>query len=65
MSLHTYFRESVSELHRVTWPTREQAFKIVAITLVFVAIAALIFGVLDQVLALGYSYLLNLAGIAK
>ena len=65
MSIHTYFRESLSELHRVTWPTREQAMKIVVITLIFVLVSAFVFGVLDQVLAFGYATLLKFAQTTK
>ncbi len=65
MSLNSYFRESLTELHRVTWPTREQATKIVIVTLIFVLVSALVFGVLDQVLAFGYAKLLQFAQTTK
>lgn len=65
MSLHSYFRDSLTELHRVTWPTREQATKIVIVTLVFVLVSAALFGFLDQLLAWGYATLLKFAQTTK
>lgn len=61
MSLKTYFRDSLTELHRVTWPTRAQAIRIVGITIIFVTISALIFGFFDQLLAWSYAKLIALS----
>jgi len=61
MSLKTYFSEAITELHRVTWPTRLQAIRIVIITLVAVAISAVAFGAFDQLLAWAYAQLLTFA----
>ena len=61
MSLKTYFSDAITELHRVSWPTRSQAIRIVVITLVAVVVSALIFGAFDQLLAWSYAQLLTLA----
>lgn len=56
-----YFQESVLELRRVTWPTRQQAFKLTMIVLGFCITAGLIVGLIDLVLNVGYTQLLNLS----
>jgi len=61
MSLRNYFRESVSELHRVQWPTRAQATRLAVIVLVFTFIAAGVFGLLDGLLSAAYTQLINFA----
>ena len=49
--LRKYIRESVAELHNVTWPTRKQSIRITTIVFVFMIAAALILGFLDQLFA--------------
>jgi len=44
-----YFRESVEELHKVRWPTRQQAIRLSVIVLIFCAISSVIFGAIDGV----------------
>jgi preprotein translocase SecE subunit len=61
MSLSTYFREAVSELHKVAWPTRTQAIRISGIVLAATFIAAAVFGAFDSALAWGYAQLLSLS----
>ena len=56
-----YFRESVEELHRVTWPTRAQAVQLVIAVIITTIIAALFFGFLDAALAYGWKQLITLA----
>lgn len=46
-SILTYFRESVDELKLVRWPTRQQAIRLATTTLIFSAVAAALFGLLD------------------
>ncbi|MBN1258444.1 preprotein translocase subunit SecE [Candidatus Peregrinibacteria bacterium] len=59
-SIKLYFQESLHELHNVTWPTRKQAIRITTIVLVFLLVAAAALGVVDQLLAAGYKYLLSI-----
>ncbi len=61
MSLRTYLREAVTELHKVAWPTRAQAVRISAIVLGVTFFFAFTFGLFDKALSAGYLYLLNLA----
>jgi preprotein translocase SecE subunit len=55
-----YFKSSVQEFNNITWPTRKQAIRISGITLVFMSVCAVILGGLDQLLTLGYQFLLKL-----
>lgn len=56
-----YFQESVLELRKVTWPTRNQAVKLTVIVLGFCIVAALFIGLADSLFNLGYAQLLELA----
>ena len=56
-----YFREALKELHQVTWPTRNQAIRLSAITLVFTFATAIAYGVVDFALGRIVAVLLNLA----
>jgi preprotein translocase SecE subunit len=61
MAITHYFREALTELHRVTWPTRAKAVRISAIVLTFTFVAAAVMGAFDSALAYGYQQLLTLA----
>jgi preprotein translocase SecE subunit len=56
-----YFREALSELHRVSWPTRAQAVRLSLIVLAVTLAFAFVFGFLDVFLAWGYEELLKMA----
>jgi preprotein translocase subunit SecE len=60
-ALTHYFTSSWMELKRVTWPTKNQAIQLAAITLSFVFVAAAFLGLLDFIFSQGYQYLLSLA----
>jgi preprotein translocase subunit SecE len=49
--LQRFWRETIGELRKVTWPTPEEAWKMTRLVLIVMAIMALILGVLD----LGFS----------
>ena len=53
-----YLRESFQELHNVTWPTQKQAIRITTIVFIFMIVAALVLGLVDEMLSLGYRSLL-------
>jgi len=58
MNLITYVKDSISELRKVTWPTKKQA---VNYTIIVVALAigmALFFAILDQILNIGLGKLI-------
>ena len=44
-----YFRESLTELQKVTWPNRKQAVKLTAAVLIFSVVFALYIGLLDTI----------------
>ena len=56
-----YVQESILELRKVTWPTKQQAFKLTLIVLGFCVVAAVLIGAIDFALKLGYGELLNLS----
>jgi preprotein translocase SecE subunit len=55
-----YFKDSIQEFNSVTWPTRNKAIRISMIVFVFMIVSAVILGLVDMLLALGYEKLLNL-----
>lgn len=57
-----YFVESVMELRRVTWPTGNKAFRLTALVLGFCIAAGAFIAVVDLLLNLGYTQLIELAG---
>lgn len=44
-----YFRETIGELRKVSWPTREEATNLTIIVLIVVAVMSVILGILDLV----------------
>lgn len=42
-----FFRETVSELRRVVWPTRKQVMTYTVVVVVFVAVLAVVVNVID------------------
>jgi preprotein translocase subunit SecE len=44
-----YYRETVGELKKVVWPTRQEAFRLTWIVLVVITIMAAILGTADYV----------------
>lgn len=49
--LKKYLKESFAELHNVTWPTRKQGIRITTIVFIFMVVAAVVLGFVDQVFA--------------
>ncbi|ALM09875.1 MAG TPA: preprotein translocase subunit SecE [Candidatus Peribacter riflensis] len=54
-----YLRGAVEELHHVRWPTRQQAVRLSLIVIAFVFGTAVLFGVVDFLLARVVSLLLS------
>ncbi len=46
-ALTAYFRESIEELRLVRWPTQQQAVRLTVIVIIFIAINAAFFGLVD------------------
>jgi preprotein translocase subunit SecE len=55
----TFYRETLAELRKVVWPTREQAQNLTIIVLVVVAVMALFLGGIDAVLTQVLRFLLE------
>lgn len=54
-----YLRGAIEELHHVRWPTRQQAVRLSLIVIAFVFATAVLFGVVDFLLARVVSLLLS------
>lgn len=57
-----YFVESVMELKRVTWPTGKKAVRLTAVVLGFCIATGAFIAIMDLLLNLGYTQMLDLAG---
>ena len=55
-----YFRESVTEIKKVTWPTRKEAFNHTLLVIGISLALAAFFGALDYLLTVGLQALLTL-----
>lgn len=55
-----FYRETLGELRKVSWPTRQEAINLTSITIVVIVIMSAFFGSLDfifnQLFALVFSY---------
>jgi preprotein translocase subunit SecE len=56
-AIQRFFRESVGELRKVSWPTRQEATNLTLIVLVVMAFMGIFLGLTDLI----FSRLLNLA----
>ncbi|MCI0520402.1 MAG: preprotein translocase subunit SecE [Chloroflexi bacterium] len=45
--LQTFFRETIGELKKVSWPTRQEAWKMTKVVLAVVVVVGILLGVLD------------------
>lgn len=50
-AITTYLNEAIQELHKVRWPTRQQAIRLSLIVISFTAVAAVILGLVDSLLS--------------
>jgi len=44
-----YFRETIGELRKVTWPTRQEATSLTIVVLIVIAVMSTFLGVLDLI----------------
>ena len=58
--IQRFWRETIGELRKVTWPTPVEAWKMTRLTLVVMVIMALILGVLDLAFSQFISFLVAL-----
>ena len=59
-ALTRYFRETIGELKKVSWPTREEAINLTKIVLVVIIAMALFLGVLDLLFGEFFALLLRI-----
>ncbi len=57
-----YYRETVGELRKVVWPTREEALRLTYIVLIVITTMAAILGLADYVFAQLVRLLIGLGG---
>ena len=50
-SIKRWWRETVGELRKVTWPTRQETFRLTKIVLMVLAVMSIALGLLDFLLA--------------
>lgn len=55
-----YYRETVGELKKVVWPTREEALRLTWIVLVVITIMAAILGTADYLFSQLFRFLISL-----
>ena len=55
-----YYRETVGELRKVVWPTREEAWRLTQIVLIVITVMAIILGTADYLFGLLIRFLIGL-----
>ena len=56
-----YLQDSVQELKKVTWPTRNQAVRLTLLVLGFCVAAAVVIGLMDGIFSFGHQKLVDYA----
>lgn len=59
-NIRRLFRETIGELRKVTWPTRQEATNLTKIVLVVIIVVGVYFFVVDTVLTLLFNMLLGI-----
>jgi len=54
-----YFKNSIEEIRKVTWPTKNQAIKLTVITIIFTIFATILIGLSDFAFREGYEAILD------
>ncbi len=55
-----FFRETIAELRKVSWPSREEATRLTIIVLVVVTVTSAAFGILDYLFAQLFKLIIGL-----
>ena len=55
-----FYRETVGELRKVVWPTRQEAFNLTGIVLIVITVMAAILVTFDYLFAELFKFLINL-----
>lgn len=56
-----FLADSVEEIKKVTWPTRQKAVRLTLLVLGFCFVSAIVIGLVDYVLSLGHQALIDVA----
>ena len=59
-ALVRYYRETVGELKKVVWPTRQEAFQLTTIVLIVIVAMATVLGSFDYLFTELFRWLINL-----
>ena len=57
--LTTYFKESVAELKKVTWPTKKETYNYTLLVIGISLGVAIFLGLLDYIFAQGFQFMIN------
>ncbi len=57
--IQRYFRETIGELRKVTWPTREEALNLTRIVLIVIVVLSAFLGALDILFARIFALILG------
>ena len=57
-----YYRETVGELKKVVWPTREEALRLTRIVLIVISVMAVILGTADYLFGELMRFVISLGG---
>ncbi|MFA6194420.1 MAG: preprotein translocase subunit SecE [Patescibacteria group bacterium] len=57
--LTTYFKESVAELKKVTWPTKRETYNYTLLVIGISLGVAIFLGLLDYIFAQGFQFMIN------
>jgi len=55
-----FYRETVGELRKVSWPTRAEAMRLTGIVLIVLVVMAIILGIVDTIGLKGLEWILSL-----
>jgi preprotein translocase subunit SecE len=55
-----YYRETVGELRKVVWPTREEALRLTVVVLLVITLTAMVLGAFDWLFAQLFKVLINI-----
>jgi preprotein translocase subunit SecE len=58
-ALQRYFRETIGELRKVSWPTRQEATSLTIVVLIVIAIMSAFLGALDFIYSGFFGLILN------
>ena len=60
-SIRKYIRETIGELRKVSWPTRQEAMNLTKIVLIVISVVAVYFFVVDGLLTMVFNVLLGIS----